>query len=328
MARMSFGAKRGPKRGAPRPVSSIRRTTRCRWPAHGASSSTISSSVPRARPVKRVHHPVLDVVVADAHRVRMAERALRGLGRRPLADAGDQPQPGEDGRRRVDSSSRRADGRGGADRSCCRLMSTPIRCQSQVGMSRNTCGAGGTRIGTGCRPGRRRAVPQQQHAPRPPRLHAGDLLLEDGGHQRVDDQAGRAQPHARTRPQHLRQRGIARATSTAVQSSSAPSSAGTRSSSQAAPSPHACGRHHRAARRTAPACRIAVRGRDGPPEPAVDEAVRRVALAAHERHQRRAQVDRAAGVPLAVITRARSGSGVHLGGMRVLESAFSQPPTP
>ena len=40
-------AKRGPNRGLPTPDSSISRTTRCRCPAHGSSSPSISSSSPR-----------------------------------------------------------------------------------------------------------------------------------------------------------------------------------------------------------------------------------------------------------------------------------------
>ena len=47
----SRGATRGPYRGGAIPAPSSSRTTRARWPAHGASSSSISSSVPRGRPV-------------------------------------------------------------------------------------------------------------------------------------------------------------------------------------------------------------------------------------------------------------------------------------
>jgi hypothetical protein len=45
---------------------------------------------------ERPSHGVVHVEVADAHGVRVAVRALRGLGRRPDADARDRAEPSRD----------------------------------------------------------------------------------------------------------------------------------------------------------------------------------------------------------------------------------------
>ena len=267
------------------------------------------------------------VVVADADRVRVAERALRGLGRRPHADAGDDPQP----RQRRSSAQVGAllqpagHGRRGADRPL------PLEVDAEAGASpRSGCRAAPAPPAA---PAARRAgrapgaVPVQQGAPGPARLDAGDLLLEDGRHERLQHQAGRAAAAGpgRARSSSASTRYAARRPAPTSRRRS-PSSAGTRSSSQSAPVAPRRRAHHARRARTARSVPSPSGVAHAHQNPAVVEPVGRVAGAAAQRLQRRAQVDRAPGVPLA---RAAQASPASISArMRVLESALSKPPTP
>ncbi len=76
-----------------------------------------------------------------------------------------------------------------------RLASTPARCHSQEGISAQPRGSGITRIRV-AGAGAGLAVPLEQQPPGAVGLVAGDLLLQDRGDQRLQDQAGPRQPDA------------------------------------------------------------------------------------------------------------------------------------
>src|SRR5690348_954432 len=122
-----------------------------------------------------------DVEVAEAHSVDVAPRALGHLGRRPHADAGHVPQ------QRPALAAPKLDRplqpvghqRGGQDRAApgvvdARLVPLPVGHLADLrGRGRH---AHAVRRGAG----RGVAVAPHELAPRPPRLRAGDLLLEHG----------------------------------------------------------------------------------------------------------------------------------------------------
>ena len=202
------------------------------------------------------------MVVADRDRVRVADRALRGLGRGPHADAGHEPQPGQRvGRGQVGASSSRAATRRGPDRPLpvdadAGPVPVPGRDVEQPGRG------GGTRIPAGAGPGAGVAVPLQQRTARPrgPRWPVTFCSRTAG------TSASKTRPvRATRRPWCSRcssaSTGAGRRTRP---SSCAPSRSGTRSSSQSAPGPQAVGRALAAA-----ACRSAsVAGPSGVAPPA------------------------------------------------------------
>ncbi len=78
-----------------------------------------------------------------------------------------------------------------------RLGSTPARCHSHDGTCRQASRRRRHAHAVGRRPGRGLAVAQDQAAERVAGLAAGDLLLEHGGDERLDDAAGTGDPQAR-----------------------------------------------------------------------------------------------------------------------------------
>ena len=87
------GARRGPYRGAWMPLSSSSRTTRARSPAPRLEQLEHPRVVAARLAGQRPGDEVGQVEVADADRIRVAERPDRDLGRRPRPDAGHGGQP-------------------------------------------------------------------------------------------------------------------------------------------------------------------------------------------------------------------------------------------
>ena len=183
------------------------RTTRCRWPAHGASSFSICSSVPPRSPVK--NHPMPGRLKSP-----MLRASGSPLARCSVSAAVQAPTPGhcaQPGECRLRRQPGRLldpvrDRRGRPDRPLplpvhAEAMPVPRRHRKQVGRRR-------WHPQLGMRSRRRTAEPAQQPSPSPSRLAAGDPLLEDGGNERVHDQAGGRQPQPWAPPNHFPQQGV------------------------------------------------------------------------------------------------------------------------
>ena len=181
-----------------------------------------------------------DVEVADAHRVRVAPGALGDLGRGPHPDAR-APGAAAPGPRSPPSSTALSSrwataarpGSPGAGRE-----STPARCHSQSGTPADCGGRRRHPHPVGRRAGGGLAEAAAQLAPGPPRLGAGDLLLQHRRDQHVPHPPGGAEPQSPACA------GAASATSGWWATNARvvvrrPSSAGRPSSDHAAPGPQA-----------------------------------------------------------------------------------------
>ena len=200
---------RGPNRGAPMPAFSSRTQTRPRWPRNGSSSSSIRSSagaeharraLARAGPGLAGQRPrdhVRDVVVADRHRVGVAERRP-GPPRPPST-----PRcPGSRSAGAVASAasahaSSAGGGGGGPAQRVGPLLLDAERWNTQYGVAATACRVGRQQQPRPAGPGPARAG-EVAHGRRvrAVRLLAGHLLLEDARTRRWKTRpvAGRRRP--------------------------------------------------------------------------------------------------------------------------------------
>ena len=177
---------RGPNAGFRKPRPPISRTTRCRCPRHGSSSSSIPSSS-TGPPVSDQPTRRWQVVVADARRVRVAVGPLHRLGSRPHPDARDRLQPAATTpaaaerqrplQRRRDRTARMTV----AERPA-RAGAVPLPARDPrplVGRGRHDHARRG-------RPGRRRRRARRSSYRHAPHACAGHLLLQDRRHEHRD----------------------------------------------------------------------------------------------------------------------------------------------
>ena len=202
------GARRGPYRGAWIPLNSSSRTTLAR---RHATVRGVRASAHRCRGLPRQgpRDDVRQVEVADAHRIGVAECADGDLGRGPRTD------PRHRGKARLCHLERElGDGLepvGTHGDPPDELGPTPLDPERVVGVvGERGKGASGRR-----QPepeGRRSrcwfAVPGDEAAPRPPRLVAGDLLLEDRRHERLEDGSAPRRAHGAEPPVQLADEGM------------------------------------------------------------------------------------------------------------------------
>ena len=142
---------------------------------------------------QRPGHEVGQVEVADAHRVGVAERSDRDLGRRPRPDPRERTSAARTPRRAAGptiASNQRRPGRDAPDE----LGAAPFdaeRVEGVVGERRERRRRRRQpQAGTSGGPGRRLAVARgSRPTPRPARLLAGHLLLEDRRDERLEDGA-------------------------------------------------------------------------------------------------------------------------------------------
>ena len=265
--------------------------TRARWPRYGSSSSSIRASVAARLAGERPGDEVRQVEVADAHRVDVAERPDRDLGRGPRPDPGDARSAGR--RRRASGRSTIASNQ--AARAATRRIrsarrrSTPNGWIGVVGEARRaSAGAGGSREAELGRAGRRLAVrpTRPDHARR-----ASSPMTFCSRMAGTSDSstAPRARdPHAREPARQLGDRADApagergRSVGRARRSAGTPRAPGPRPG----PRPRPGARRRRADERDR---RRAVRRAGRAPGPAGDEPDRRVARPAAERRQRPAR---------------------------------------
>ncbi len=154
---------------------------------------------------EQVHHHVRQVVVADAHRVGVAERALRGLGGGPDPDAGHQLQPGHRVAAGVmlDALLEPAGDRGGGPDGALPLQvdaeAVPVPGRARPAAP---AGGGGTRRpSTG--PGA--GVPNRRSSSRHDRRASAPVTFcsRTAGHERVQHQPGARQPQPGLAPAGL-----------------------------------------------------------------------------------------------------------------------------
>ena len=227
---------RGPNLGAVMPPSASSSQTRPRWPAYGSSSSSIRASVPRASPASAQatvfgmwKSPTL-TASGSPYAVRTTSAAVHG------------PMPGMAVSRRVASAlsahrSSRAATRAHAQQRLGAALLDPERMEGPVRRRRHRL-----RIRRKQQPGRpRRGLAEVLHdrPVGPVRLDAGDLLLQDGPDQAVEEQAGGGEPYPREgfgQPRDQRMR-APRDRRNAVRSSRSPAKASARSTIHSAPGP-------------------------------------------------------------------------------------------
>ena len=139
-----------------------------------------------------------EVVVAHAHGVGIAERPDARLGARPRPDAGQAREHGvaliAGGCLRRRPLDRRAPSGGPRDR--LRLRRFEARAVPRPARDEVPVGRWGEHRARR-RPGGALAAPGEDHPPRPERLQAGHLLLEDRARQRVEDEVGTADSQVR-----------------------------------------------------------------------------------------------------------------------------------
>ena len=152
------------------------------------------------------------VEVTDADGVRVAERPDADLGRRPRPDARYRRQPrigvGAAGDRRSPRTRRRVTRRAGSARL--------VAARSRTGGTRNRGGSpappgsgpGGAATPEG--PGAGSPWARIEPVPGAPCLLAGDLLLEDRGHEGLEDSAGARDPDARAPSRQFRHERMSR----------------------------------------------------------------------------------------------------------------------
>ena len=182
----------GARRGSRGPQANSRRITRCRWPRHGSSSA---SGVIGALARECITDLVREVDVADADRVRIPEGADPCLGGRPCSDTGER-------RQRIGPPDRCTAGRA-LDR-----VGTPRRADDGLRLDPRAMPRPGRDLPPG--PWRRRgeqragnrargsiALPGDEPTPRAEGLPHGDLLFEGGLGERVEDEVGAREAHAR-----------------------------------------------------------------------------------------------------------------------------------
>ena len=156
--------------GAPAPVP--------RCPRYGSSSSSIRSSVPRASPASAHADDVREVVVADRHRVGIAERQAHHLRGRPRTDPRHrfEPAPSLVERHVGERLERRRPRTHGSDHLRAASLHPP-RVEPVV---RNLGHRRGIRGKREAALARRRFAQRERHPPpRASGLHPHDLLLQD-----------------------------------------------------------------------------------------------------------------------------------------------------